>query len=264
MSKIVSLSFFRHDKSGYETPASGTSQGIFFSNYIRSIVHAFWAVWGGEYTLEIAHDDRVKDKREFKFLLALWSKGLVKLRDCGEAKTLCGSMLWRIDPIFNPEVELLICRDIDSLFMPRDKKMVEAFVASRGTIHGINDSESHSIPLLGGMIAIKGEAFRKHFTSESWNHLKASFDLTEHGSDQKFLNSFVYPKMKDGLITHTRKPTISYECLRSYPALPQEGPIDHVVGHVGAGFDTEKLMQVLEHQIYSHKADIEECWKVTS
>jgi hypothetical protein len=142
--------------------------------------------------------------------------------------------------------------------------MVEAFYASRGTIHGINDSESHSIPLMGGMISIKTAAFREHFTKASWDMLKTSYDLSKHGSDQRFLNEYVYPKMKDGLITHTRKPMVGYECLRSYPALPQETPLDNVVRHIGAGFDTERCMAVLANQVYPHKAEIEECWKASA
>lgn len=261
--KIFSLSYFRHARSNYEIPACGVNQGIYFSNYLRSVVHAFWATFGNDYWLTIHHDKRVMERREFRFLQELERRTLIRLVDCGEATTLCGAMLWRMEPLFDPDVELVICRDVDSLPMTRDRKMVEAFQASRGTIHGINDSESHSIPLMGGMIAVKGDAFRSHFTKERWEALKASWDFSEHGSDQRFLSAHVYPLMKGGLITHSRRPTIPYECLRSYPALPQETPIDHVVRHIGAGYDTEKCMAVLANQVYPHKAEIEECWKAS-
>lgn len=262
--KILSLSYFRHSKSNYEIPECGVNQGIYFSNYLHSVVHAFWAAFGNDYWLTIHHDNRVMETREFKFLKELDRRSLIRLVNCGTATTLCGAMLWRMEPLFDSDIELVICRDIDSLPMPRDRKMVEAFLKTRGTIHGINDSESHSIPLMGGMIAIKGDEFRKHFTKEYWEKLKGTFDLTEHGSDQRFLNGFVYPLMKSGLITHTRKQSISYECMRSYPALPQETPLDNVVRHIGAGYDTEKAMQVLQSQVYPHKAEIEECWKATA
>jgi hypothetical protein len=65
------------------------------------------------------------------------------------------------------------------------------------------------------------------------------------------------------LLVHTRRPTLSYPCLRSYPALPQETPLDNVVKHIGAAFDTEKAMSVLANQVYPHKAEIEECWNET-
>ena len=261
--KIVSLSFFRNAASNYEIPACGVNQGLYFGNYLHSVIHAFWAVFGNDYWLEIAHDTRVIEKREFRFLEELERRSLIRLRNCGEAKTLCGAMLWRMDPLFRDDVDLVVCRDIDSLFMPRDRKMIEAFEASRGIIHGINDSESHSIPLLGGMCAFKGDPFRKHFTKSHWEDLKAMHDLSEHGSDQRFLNAIVYNTMKAGLITHTRKPMINYECLRSYPALPQEEELDKVVRHIGAGFDTEAAMAVLGRMAYPNKAMIEECWNGT-
>lgn len=259
--KIISLSFFRHERSNYEIPACGVNQGIFFSNYIHSLLHAFWAVFGNEYWLEIAHDERVKEKREFRFLEELERRSLIRLRNCGEAKTLCGSMLWRMDPIFEPGVELVVCRDIDSLPMHRDRKMLEAFTASRGGVHVIHDSESHSGPLMGGMIAVKPEHFP--FGKDEWEAAKGAYDLSEHGSDQRFLNSFLYPKVASKLLVHTRRPTLSYPCLRSYPALPQETPLDNVVKHIGAAFDTEKAMSVLANQVYPHKAEIEECWNET-
>jgi hypothetical protein len=239
------------------------NQGVFFSNFMHSLVHAFWAVFGNDYWLTIHHDNRVKELREFRFLQELERRSLLRLVDCGEATTLCGSMLWRLEPLFDPDIELVICRDIDSLPMHRDRKMLEAFQASRASIHGINDSESHSIPLLGGMIAIKGDAFRKQFTKDSWEKLKANYDLTQHGSDQKFLNAFVYPLMAKELMVHTRRPTVSYDCMRAYPALPQITPLDNVVRHIGAGYDTEKAMLTLQNSVYPHKAEIEECWNAT-
>lgn len=261
--KIVSLSFFRHHRSNYELPECGENRGIFFSNFFHSLVHAHWAVWGSDWWLQVAHDDRVKETRAFRFLKELERNSLVRLRDCGTAKTLCGSMLWRMDAIYEEGAEVVVVRDIDSLPMHRDRKMVEHFMGSRGQIHGINDSESHSIPLLGGMIAVKVEGFRAHFERKSWENIKDAFDLREHGSDQKLLNQFVYPVMQDELVIHSRRQTVPYRCLRSYPALPEITPLDNVVAHIGAGYDTQKALRILENSVYPNKALIEECWKAS-
>lgn len=261
--KVFSLSYFRHAKSNYEIPACGVNQGVYFSNYLHAVVHAFWATFGNEYWLTIHHDDRVKEANEFRFLQELERRSLLRLVDCGKAETLCGAMLWRLEPLFDEDVELVISRDIDSLPMPRDRKMVEAFYKTSGYIHGINDSESHSIALMGGMIAVKGDAFRRHFTKSQWEFLKSTYDLSNHGSDQQFLNNVLYPAMASKLVVHTRRQTVSYPCLRSYPALPQEDPLDYVVKHIGAGFDTAKCMDVLKPRIYPHKEVIEECWNAT-
>jgi len=259
--RIISLSFFRHAKSNYEIPACGENMGVFFANFLHSLIHAHWAVWDANWWLEIAHDDRVTELREFRFLEALERHSLIRLRDCGAAKTLCGSMLWRMDPVFDKDVEVVVCRDIDSLPMHRDRKMVEAFIASRGTVHAIHDSESHSGPLMGGMIAIKSAGFP--YSKDQWEALKTGYDLTEHGSDQRFLNEHLYPRIASNLLVHTRRPTLSYPCLRSYPALTQETALDHAVRHIGAGYSTDAVMKILENTEYPNKALIEECWNST-
>lgn len=256
--KIISLSYFRHAASQYEIPACGVNQGIYFSNYLYSVIHAHWAVWGNDWWLEIAHDDRVKELREFRFLRELERNSLIRLRDCGPAPFLCSAMLWRLDPVFDKDVEVVVCRDIDSLPMHRDRKMVEAFIASRGTVHAIHDSESHSGPLMGGMIAVKSGGIP--FSKDQWDALKNTYDLSEHGSDQRFLNEHLYPRIASNLLVHTRRPTLSYSCLRSYPAFPQETKLDKAVRHIGAGYQTDVVMKILEKMDYPQKETIERCW----
>ena len=256
--KIVSLSFFRDQASQYEIEACGENRGRFFSNFMPSLIRAWWAVWGSEWSLEIAHDDRVKELNSWPLLLELERRSLIRLRDFGVSQTLCGSMLERMHPIYQDGVEVVVCRDIDSLPMHRDKVMVEQFIASRGIVHSIHDSESHS-GVMGGTLAVKAPAFRERIPREMFEQAKNAWDLRIHGSDQDFLNTVIYPKILDAWVVHSRRPMITRPHMRLYPVAPQVTELDKIVRHVGAGYDTAKCLEVLSRMEYPHKSEIEEC-----
>lgn len=255
---VHSLAFFRDGASGYESPSCGVSQGIFFINFLRSVIRAHHAVWTG-WELRIHHDDRVRAFPYFKAMERMHESGLLKLVPMGESKQLCRSMLWRMEPLFDPEVDVVICRDLDSLPMERDRVMVEAFICSRAIIHGINDSESHSIPMLGGMVGFKAKRFREVMPLEELRDSINAFDLSVHGSDQRFLNQVVHPRFANSLMSHTRRNTVSYDCMRAYPVEPQVTPLDNVIRHIGAAFSVDEAMKVLDAMDYPSKAAIEEC-----
>jgi hypothetical protein len=258
--KVVSISFFRHDSSVYEGPGAGTLRGTYFANFLRCLIHAHHAVWEG-WSLVIHHDDRVRSLPYFPTLERMHERGLLSLSYQGEARTLCGSMLWRMCPLFDPRVELVVCRDIDSLPMERDRRMVEAFIANpRASIHVIHDSESHSGPLMGGMLAFKGKDFRGRVAEEYANQLpqwERRFDI--HGADQVFLNEVIYPAMRDGLLIHTKRANPGCEFLRALPVTPRESLLDRAVNHIGAGYDIDVALSVLAGMDYPHKDLLAQC-----
>lgn len=245
---VHSVSLFRHDASGYESPRAGTSQGIFFSNFLPTLVRAHFAAFKG-WELRIHHDDRVREFPYFKVLHRLHEAGMIRMVAMGEAPTLCGAMLWRLSPVMDPDVGYFICRDVDSLPMHRDRKMVDEFIASGAYAHAILDSESHCGPMMGGMVGFKAQELHKIL------HFPLPFDaqsLSVHGSDQKWLNTFVWPKLASKTLIHQRRDDIIYpNALRTLKAPPQETELDKVVRHVGAAYPREKAMEVLqEHHRY--------------
>jgi hypothetical protein len=261
MKKVVSLSWFRHGNSGYEQPASGTSQGIFFLNFMRSVVRAHHAAFP-DWQLRIHHDDRVTEFPYFNVLRKMHLKGLLKLEFMGKADLLAASMLWRLWPIYDPSVEVVAFRDIDSLPMHRDYKMLEQFVAnSRATLHVLHDSESHSGPLMGGLTACKVAAVRSILPKEEFERQLVAWNtrLVSHGADQHFMNELIYPKLAKDLLIHTRRNTMKYVCYRALPVFPQETELDNAIRHSGAAYDTEKVMEILSRTDYPNKALIEEC-----
>lgn len=248
MRNVHSVSLFRHDASGYESPRAGTSQGIFFSNFLPTLVRAHFAAFR-DWELRIHHDDRVREFPYFKVLHRMHECGMLRMVAMGEAPTLCGAMLWRLLPVMDSEVDYFICRDVDSLPMHRDRKMVDEFIASGASAHAILDSESHCGPMMGGMIGFKASELHKVI------RLPIPFDspqLAVHGSDQKWLNTYIWPKMTSKTLIHQRRDDIQYpQAMKTVKAPPQLTNLDAVVRHVGAAYPRERAMEVLnEHHRY--------------
>lgn len=239
MKRVVSYSFFRHQKSAYEHPNCGEAQGRFFVNYLPTLVRAHHAVWTG-WELRIHHDDRVRDFKYFRALEHMDRVGLLKLVSCGEAKTLCGAMLWRLKPLFDMEVEYVVCRDVDSLPMPRDRRMVEEFIGSGTAVHGILDSVSHSGPLMGGMVAFECSRLRStgHASVESLMRAgdALAINYNEHGADQRMLNGVVYPYLAPYTMIHCKK-DLGYLSFKTLPVAEQACEQDRLANHVGGAFD---------------------------
>jgi hypothetical protein len=159
----------------------------------------------------------------------------------GESMALCRSMLWRIEPLKDARVEWVVCRDVDSLPMHRDRKMVEAAIAAGAKTHLLLDSESHS-GLMGGMSSFHVDTW-KHFATSTY----AGIDMDKHGADQHYLNREIWPHVKAQTLIHQRRRDIQYpDVMKTLPVAPQETPLDKVVRHVGAGFDRVKALEVMK------------------
>ena len=78
-------------------------------------------------------------------------------------------MLWRLLPIFEYNVERIICRDTDSPLTYREAQMVKEWENSPKVVHAITDSVSHNIPLMGGMIGLT-KHFRDRFENLGSKH----------------------------------------------------------------------------------------------
>lgn len=110
------------------------------------------------------------------------------------------AMLWRLRPIFEmkdgyPKWSHILCRDTDSPPTYREAQAVKYWVDHDRAAHSINDSVSHTIPMLGGMIGFRPRYFKDLLPVNSWSELiqRSPEDWTKKGSDQTFLNKIVYP-----------------------------------------------------------------------
>ncbi len=245
MSKVVSYSFFRSPHSNYEQENCGEAMGKFFVNFVPTLVRAHAYVWSG-WELWLYHDDRVTQYPYWKAVEKLAAAGLLKLIPFGPSKSLCAltGMLERLQPLFDPSVEYLACRDVDSLPMPRDRKMVDEFIARDGTAHSIQDSSSHS-GLMGGTCAFNAGKFRKRFEAFHLFELLARaeglhINYNRHGADQMFLNGYVAPNCCTDMVIHTKRKYLNEVAKAVLDVIPQQCEEDKLANHVGGVFDAER------------------------
>jgi len=101
-------------------------------------------------------DDELDEGLYGHELRALAADGLCRIIECGTATTLNEAMLWRLKPLWDSDVEVTLCRDLDSLPTFRDRMCVEGWLPiEKYAIIGINDSVSHTAPLMGGMCGFR-------------------------------------------------------------------------------------------------------------
>lgn len=247
MSKVLSLAFFRNEHSGYETAAAGAGRGVFFVGFLGAVLRAWkhsmpgWELW-------IHHDRRATEFPYWKVIEGLnEADENVQLHYMGPSAFLCRSMLWRMDPAFAQDVDVFACRDVDSLPMPRDFKMLEEFAASYRTAHAILDSESHSGPFMGGMVAFNAAKLRKAVGEDlgSVGELLARFPLNDpnrHGADQVWLNTYLWPRLSSETFIHQKREDILYPMAAAIKRVaPQACEEDKLANHVGGAFEAEKV-----------------------
>jgi len=238
--RYVSYSFFRHEASAYESERAGAARGRFFVNYLRSLPRAHWSVYS-DLKLVIHHDERVKEYPYFKAIQAMEREGLLELVPMGEAKTLTGSMLWRMKAIFRKDAEIVLCRDLDSLSTPRERIAVERWINSGKAIHVIHDSVSHS-GIMGGTLGIRCSKFKDLFPT--WEHMQGSIENTsvdwnKLGSDQRWLAWNVEPAFSSSEILVNTKEMMG----------PKEDPRDLLCNGVGLAFHVEPVVKYYdEHE----------------
>jgi hypothetical protein len=110
----------------------------------------------------------------------------------------CNPMMWRFEPIDNPDVELFISRDTDSRITEREKLAVDEWLKSDKLFHIMRDHPWHTVPILGGMFGT-----RKIPSIHCWKEKISNFKQTkDKGYDQDFLENYIYPIIKNDAIIH--------------------------------------------------------------
>jgi hypothetical protein len=252
---VFSVAFFRNWASPYESERAGAGRGVFFVNYLRSLVRNHWAVWP-DWQLIIHHDDKAMEFPYWKCVEKMADKGLLKISYMGEAKQLCKAMLWRMIPIWNLGVDRVLCRDLDSLSTPRERRAIEKWIASNKAVSSLHDSESHSSrDLFGGLCGFKAQWVRDRWASYNELVFKASahgIDLTYQGSDMHLLNSELMPyAMSEGEVVTEDRQSLG----------PKDHPIDLIGTHLGGAYHVDPVVEWFKNnRQYCPKLDeIEEC-----
>lgn len=183
---------------------------------------------------------------------------------------LCKAMLWRLKPVFMKKYTHIICRDTDSPATYREAQCVAQWIQHDKTMHAITDSVSHTIPLMGGMIGFNVK-YNWRLGVNNWDELvnQGNYDWNVKGTDQTFLNKFIYPKVanSDDSITQHYMLGMRNTWLSDYhitvPNIDlglQEGvqESNDVCGHIGAaGYYTGPLNRFL-NKYYDQFEDLRE------
>lgn len=115
---------------------------------------------------------------------------------------LTRAMLWRIDSMY--DYDYAFCRDLDSIPTMRERQAVQQFMDSDCVAHAMNDSVSHTVPMMGGMIGFNVGKFKEVYPKERYKRDVDScgIDFNIKGADQTFINRFIFPLVKTKLFAH--------------------------------------------------------------
>lgn len=127
----------------------------------------------------------------------------------GESTDALG-MFWRFHPMFDdPTISRFIVRDTDSKFTNREVELVNEWVATTKPFHIIRDCKSHETTILGGTWGAVPGCITQ-FEMKMSTYFSTLMPDTEnprgvfHGADQRYLNDFVWPLIKDNHCAHIR------------------------------------------------------------
>ena len=169
------------------------------------LVRGHYCVWRG-CEMRVHHDEHVTKLPYWKSMERLAQEGLVTLIGPLPSQDLCKAMLWRMKPVFEPGNPVVICRDVDSVPMPRDRMAVEEWTDSGKAVHCIHDAAPHS-GVMGGTTSVLSYVFRQLIGVQSWEEFVAlapdtpHFDWAKQGTDQHLLN-WLLPKYARSTLVH--------------------------------------------------------------
>jgi hypothetical protein len=134
-------------------------------------------------------------------------KGLIVLKEVGINLYKGKSMLWRMLPMWDRTVDYFLCRDLDSLLLVKDRRMVETFIASKAAAHCVNDHPDHCVPMMGGMIGFWRYAWNKLPGSTlypDFEHLTEVQDgfWNQYGADQYLMWQKLWPIAQQSVCEH--------------------------------------------------------------
>lgn len=164
---------------------------------------------------------------------------------------LCKAMLFRLGPLFWPNVDAVFCRDIDSLPTPRDRAACEEFLVSDADVHTIHDAPVHD-GMLGGLCGFKASVRRglAEFGVRSLEdfydaaeqavcatpHLAQNFSWERKGADQDALNCFIVPNFR--VLVHANPGRNHRGFFSQYKSV-----IWRPTPQIGSGLPTDKLFE---------------------
>ena len=98
--------------------------------------------------------------------------------------------VWRMMPLWDPEVDILLTRDLDSVPRTDEVRADRVFMASEFCIHGIRANPQHDVLLMGGLSGFNRPRLIRRMgilSYESYASANRRFLKGEKGCDQELL-----------------------------------------------------------------------------
>ena len=124
--------------------------------------------------------------------------------------TALDPMMWRFLPSLDPQVDVLLSRDLDSRLTSREAAAVQEWLESGRAVHSMRDHASHQMPMMGGMwgTRLTQPGVRQKWRS-AWQRMRTDSVITvgRYSYDQSMLELYVWPWARDDSLEHD-----SYTC----------------------------------------------------
>jgi hypothetical protein len=121
-------------------------------------------------------------------------------------------MYWRFLAAADPDVDIMLSRDVDTQILPRETAAVREWLDSGSPLHIIRDHPKHEMPIMGGMWGCRAEYFREiKSLILAWNRFSA------YGCDQEFLARVLYPSFRDRAWIHSECVVFPHERVHPIP-----------------------------------------------
>lgn len=131
-------------------------------------------------------------------------------------------MYWRFLAAGDPEVDIMISRDVDTRILPRETSAVYEWIESNAPIHIMRDHPKHEMPMMGGMWGCRALELRNiESLILNWNR------FSYYGCDQEFLARVVYPRFRDSAWIHSECVVFPKERVHRFPMKRED---DEVIG----------------------------------
>lgn len=212
--KVISYSLFG-DPSDFEF--GYYLRGIYFNVRMNRLLMPGFQTW--IYTTS----NLINKYRQFWHELVTVNPNIV-VYEQDNAPQRCLGMLWRMKPLFEENVEFVLCRDADSVITYREAMCNWDFVKSAFDFHAINDNDAHG-GMMGGLVGFRAKKFLEKTGYIDFNHMVKGLDLNRHGSDQHFMNQKLHPKLKRNLLVHKLRGA-GMEAAKVETTVPESNEVD--------------------------------------
>lgn len=120
-------------------------------------------------------------------------------------------MMWRFEAIDDPEVELMMSRDVDTHILLREKLAVSEWLESDKLLHIMRDHPWHRYKIQGGMFGIKKSTI-------TWlDKINLYQQNSEYNYDQLFLQNIIYPLYENSCIIHASFNKLEGDRCKDFP-----------------------------------------------